>query len=392
MKLLEILLVLDFSVFLCFGIFDKGVTKICFYIGLFLFILIKALKYKRKIIRNFLDKTHLNSAIFLFLGVSLLSVILSADFAHAQKIFFNRYLPYFLFFFLAVFISKNSRYLAALIIAAMSGAFITGVGGIADILRTGRIFEIGSSWGAPCLFGSHFLCVLPFFICFAFFHPNKKVKIISAGGGIPFLICFFAHYSRGVFAGLFLSIFIMTFIFIPHKRQVIIAFLAVLVLILAAPPFRTTLFSLAGDTVASLGDRAVMWRSALNIFKKYPVLGAGPGCYEILMYKFVNPAGFREGFIHLHAHSTYLELLAEVGILGLACFLYIFFLFFKVAIGKLREKLDIYLLPFVAAVLAVLISELTGSAVMVGVFPPALFWSLLGMGVSRPVNILLTKS
>ena len=147
-------------------------------------------------------------------------------------------------------------------------------------------------------------------------------------------------------------------------------------------PLRRRLFSYGTLHPYTWGDRVVMWKAALRIFERYPVLGAGIGNYELLMYKVVNPEEYG-GKHHLHAHSTYLEVLSETGVLGLLSFLFIFVVFFKNKFRELKEKIDSINLSLVIMVLAVLIADLAGSTIFVGVSPPATFWFLFGLANAR---------
>jgi O-antigen ligase len=411
-KFLEILLVMNFSVFLVFGIFDKHITKACFYFGLIIYIAIKVLKEKKQFFRNFFEKTCLNKAMFLFIGVSFLSLVFSRDFMHSQEIFFQRYIPYMLTFFIAVFLSGNKRYFKILLFSLLAGAVFVSAGNlrdalVIDVLTEHKFKRLPTSYGLGGMFATYYLCVLPFFAYFALFGLKKKIRIFSFFGGLIVGASFLYHYSRGGWIGLFAALIIMAAFMlkkyadrvnVPWKKilscqkRIVFSVIVIFMVMLAIPGLRGRAFSLKTLNPAAWGDRVIMWKAAVNIFKTYPLLGAGPGGYEKFIYKFSDPREFKDGIdantgrkvsdvVHLHAHSTYLEVLAELGVLGLISFLSIFFLFFKHSLRKLEENFRIYLFPFVIMMLAVLISELTGSAIMIGVFPPALFWFLFGMAV-----------
>lgn len=69
------------------------------------------------------------------------------------------------------------------------------------------------------------------------------------------------------------------------------------------------------DTIK--GDsRLSQWIGAINVWKEYPILGAGIG-------KFID-VGIRDGFIkyEILAHNTYLTFLSELGIVGLIAFIW----------------------------------------------------------------------
>jgi O-antigen ligase len=67
-----------------------------------------------------------------------------------------------------------------------------------------------------------------------------------------------------------------------------------------------------------VGGRLFAWKAAFELWKGHPVLGVGPGNFEVL-----SPAVEREmgaTFITPSAHNTYLRVLAENGAVGLAAF------------------------------------------------------------------------
>jgi hypothetical protein len=77
----------------------------------------------------------------------------------------------------------------------------------------------------------------------------------------------------------------------------------------------------------SLNGRAELWRTAAHVFQVHPLWGAGAGTFWIFWARAGQPAG-----VTLQAHSLYMQMLAELGVLGLGI------------------VVALVLLPFVAAV------------------------------------------
>jgi O-antigen ligase len=130
---------------------------------------------------------------------------------------------------------------------------------------------------------------------------------------------------------------------------------------------------------SSVKARLQMAASAINIFKDYPVFGVGPGNYGGLMQNYYpdEAEGARR---YLHAHNTYLETLAEMGILGLLSLLWILALFFRQGYRAIKKEPDAYNISFMIMFLAVVISEFFMSVILVGIAAPLVFWLLLGAG------------
>jgi len=125
------------------------------------------------------------------------------------------------------------------------------------------------------------------------------------------------------------------------------------------------------------------------MFKDYPVFGAGLGMFEKLIKepKYALPADYpnADRSIYLHAHNLYLELLAEMGIIGLAAFLLLFFAYFYCVFFYCKKLKDIdcraAIIGIAALVAAVLVSGVANSIVTVGVNEPFMFWILFGISV-----------
>ncbi|MCD6490187.1 MAG: O-antigen ligase family protein [Thermodesulfobacterium sp.] len=378
---LKYLLLLNLSFFLAFGIYEERITKVCFVLGFILYLSLKFLE-EGKILKKIIEFTQINKLIFIFLAICFLSIFFGINPKHSQEVFFQRYLPYFILFFIAVYLSKDKKNTRILIFSLLLGAFIVSVGGIIDIFKAKRFIRLFSSYGINCLYADYFLYTLPFFVCLSLFHPSRKIKILSISLSIPSFVCFFFHYSRGAWLGFLFAYLIIFFIIREHRRFIMFVILFVAIITFFSP-LRRRLFSYGTLHPYTWGDRVTMWKAGLRIFKKYPLLGAGIGNYELLMYKVVNPEEYREGGIHLHAHNTYLEVLAETGILGFLSFLSIFGIFFKNKFKKLRKKRDPANLSLSVAILAVLIADLAGSTILVGIHPPSMFWFLFGLANSN---------
>jgi O-antigen ligase len=118
-------------------------------------------------------------------------------------------------------------------------------------------------------------------------------------------------------------------------------------------------------------------QAAITIFSGNILFGVGPGMYEKLVYN------YSKGYVYIHAHSTYLEILAELGIIGLLAFLSIFFNFYLRVLKKLsmfKGSANKFLFTgLLASNFACLIFAIFGSIITVGFHDAPMFWLIFGM-------------
>ena len=90
--------------------------------------------------------------------------------------------------------------------------------------------------------------------------------------------------------------------------------------------------------VASIGSRLAYAQGAWNIIRAHPVTGTGLGTFG-LAYRSFRPSEAVEGrHAALHAHSTLLEIWAELGLLGLGCFVAILWKIGQLLTASARDR------------------------------------------------------
>lgn len=93
----------------------------------------------------------------------------------------------------------------------------------------------------------------------------------------------------------------------------VLAALFTLVGFLFLPEFKAALARLLSQqiTLASFKGRIDFWESSIKIFMAYPFLGSGLGTFASIFPQFQVSGNYSQ-----HAHNTYLEMFAEVGLIG----------------------------------------------------------------------------
>ena len=160
-------------------------------------------------------------------------------------------------------------------------------------------------------------------------------------------IAFILSQSRAGWASLLVALVIMNIILIKKKALTKLSLIIFLVLILVS-----VIYVYVGhDAVATrlrtveeinqesfLEGRHKIWEGAINMIKKYPLVGTGIGTFVWAMPAF-RPEGLNVRAFY--AHNDYLHMMAEMGVLALPLMLWIIFSTIALGIrGRTKENSD----------------------------------------------------
>jgi len=212
---------------------------------------------------------------------------------------------------------------------------------------------------------------LPIVYCFMF-KGNTFIQRISAIITFALLLmCVIFTGTRAVWiAGTISLVFASFLIDKKHLRYFIPGFLTFLCFVYFFMPIRLTNFK-------TYFFRKDVMLAAIGIFRDNIFFGAGPGMYEKLV------SSYSKGYVSLHAHCTYLEILAELGIVGLTAFLAIFISFYSRVLKKLsafKGSVNKFLYTgLLASNVGCLILAFFWSIITVGFMGTSMFWLIFGM-------------
>lgn len=113
----------------------------------------------------------------------------------------------------------------------------------------------------------------------------------------------------------------------------------------------------------SVGPRKIIFGGAIDQFKEYPILGAGPGSYRVLFTSFRDPEYHlnRIANVTQYSHNWILDLLSEVGIFGFAAYSFAIGSVFVLGWRVLRTSDDHVLRVAALGYMVGLLSILTGN-------------------------------
>jgi len=139
---------------------------------------------------------------------------------------------------------------------------------------------------------------------------------LLCGGLLAFLgVAFYFTLARAAWAAFALSLLVLGLV--RYRRLLLAGPLALLIIIMLAPGIRqrwTPVLESPEDT--TMAGRFERWQGAWQVFLDHPILGAGLGVGDV-------EAGAEAAGRASPAHSDYLRVLADTGVLGLGAYLWL---------------------------------------------------------------------
>lgn len=179
--------------------------------------------------------------------------------------------------------------------------------------------------GNANLLGSFSAAMLP--VGFGFLLGRNRMGKLRILLAIIFaIICtgaIIASKTRGSLIGIFAVAVLAPFIpvFRKNRRRLLLVLALLFVLIAGSVFFMQNRIEELTDTEAggTFQVRKLIWSGTLSMIAANPVTGWGPGSFQIVFPQFRNPEYFILGVSHntLHAHCEYLEILVDIGAIGL---------------------------------------------------------------------------
>ena len=366
--------------------------------------------------------SSLRIPLFIFLGITLLSVIFSIDFVRSIK-GLKREL-WVLMFFLVISSVKDIKQLKEMIKWFITGTFIValfaifqyilGINRVADkidvpfkilsclpkkILSFLSLYDqrVTGSRNHPISFAEGLsMAGILISSLFLFAKVHKKKKIYLGLGLSVLALSLIFTYSRGAWLGAIAGLVFIEIIgirdFFPSssriKKILLPATLIVLIFIVLISggiaffrgEAKYSAFSRAKNFCDS--ERIYMWKSGWEMFKDYPVIGLGLKNVSLVYPAYKNPAAIVERQGHLH--NNFIQIAAERGMLGLAAFIILLGACLKKGFGvylrisKIKRYEKAVVLGCLGAVIAFIVSGLTeynyGDSEILG-----LFWFMMGI-------------
>ncbi len=324
----------------------------------------------------------------------LASVISFAPFKSVQ--IWAVYLAFMLFYFVIInTIKTKSQFFNLLKVFAISAVFVCLYGiaqyifgwNVTQAWMDEEMFEdikmrIYSTLENPNVLGEYILLTLP--VCISLMWTAKKTlpRIVYGGMSLILALALILTFSRGCWLGIMAAAAI--FITFVAGKLWGLALIALPVIPFILPESIINRFTSIGDmSDSSTSYRVYIWMGTLLMLKDFWISGIGPGTEAFTQ---VYPFYSYNGIVAPHPHNLFLQIITESGVLGLAAFLLLLFLFFKnLAVGcqyfGKGNKFSVVIVGIASAVAGFLLQGMFDNCFYnYRVF--MIFWAVLAIGIA----------
>lgn len=181
----------------------------------------------------------------------------------------------------------------------------------------GRLVRMRGPFDSPNDLGSFLLAALPLWV-YAWMKEGRwnARSTVYAAALILSGVALLATLSRSAVFALALSV--LAYLAVRGPRRLILPFLALpAAAIMASPLLRANFITSLSPQDITIGERLRYWGVAWDMIRHGPFLGNGVNLFYVKFAEFAPAAESYRGY----AHNCYLQLWAEMGLLGLAAFL-----------------------------------------------------------------------
>ncbi len=286
--------------------------------------------YERKL--NW-ERTPVDYALLAFLSAGVLSAMLGVDRVNSlvgMRTFWT---------FLIIYILYNNVHDLGRVKLLASSLFL-GAAASAIHVSTVSILDLASGM-EPDLVGDMTRSGQLMIVCGLgsaglIFKKDLKGRLVYAGFFALILAAVFLQFKRGAWIALICVLIVQAVLISPKKILVIL--IVCICLFAVFQPARERLFGIRDEFSVDSGGRAAMWRTVPAMIRDHP-MGVGLDNAGDLMYSYDPSIELKHGKVHhSHLHNSYLQVLVEMGFLGLAAFLAFLWVFVDVS-KKLFRKI-----------------------------------------------------
>jgi len=164
---------------------------------------------------------------------------------------------------------------------------------------------------------------IPFAYFSLFVEKRRIVRMLLMGSILVFVGATVVGFSRGGFLGLVAAVF-YCLARSPRKLRgfVVVAIIGIVAVLFAGPGYWDEMQTISAVDQGTADLRIEIWKIGVRVWQGNPLLGVGPGNFPWVMNTYQSAEQterFGRGIMAV-AHSLYVELLTDFGIVGVALF------------------------------------------------------------------------
>ena len=287
-----------------------------------------------------------------FIFITFLSAINTPDLFGTLKGAL-RYATYTMFSLVVYDLIQNRQRLKRLFISAFPSAAIAVIWTVVVLIFHIDQWQWTSAYRSSpftnySVYGS--FTAIFFLICLSrlLFDNQRYDKVLWIGLFVCFGLGLIMCFSRGVWVSVIMAVGIMLVQLGKGVTQKKVLFIGtaclVLLVCLSLPGVYTSVVERVSTSIdlnyASNRARLLRWGQAITMFLDNPILGKGYGAFAMLYEEDVALVGSYVAQYQLGAHSEYLQVMAELGIVGLGVWIWLNFAFLRYGFQALKRIED----------------------------------------------------
>ena len=281
----------------------------------------------------------------IFLSILFISYLRSPYPKESSRVFFRILRFFFLYFAAWDFFHGNEKRMGRFFWGLMIIAGFTFLNGIFqgifgfDILRHKTISaddtlrRLCGSFVHPNDFAAYLITVLPLTFLFLSKSLTRVKRIILIILCVLGLYCLLRTSSRSGWIGF--AVGMLIFFFYYNKKLVLLVPVAGLALVLLVPHGLERTANLFKNEHNTVWERKQLWKGTWEMVKVHPVLGFGLNTYSRVFPQY-KPAEYPD---LRYTHNSYLQMLSEIGFVGLLSFLSIIVAVLSAVLSRFKQKI-----------------------------------------------------
>jgi len=354
-----------------------------------------------------IPKTVINLPLFIYFGLTCLSVIYSTDRGDTLNGGILRLLSFSFIFLILSCGLKDKAHIGKIIFSSAAGLILASIDaiwqvsfgkdfirGYSPILNFGLTRATASFSDANTL-GIYLSALAPFVLGMALYYCKGRNKIPAIFVSLIVLCGVLLTYSRPTFLAIYAVLLLFAIVRKDKFLAVVLAVLTLLFPVLLPVSIKGWAKTVNYNPLRFMcnDDRITIYRNSLNMIKSHPIRGVGANGFMKNYKKYKDNPEYNNIVTpdYIYAHNNFLQMAGELGLSGLGIFIWLLYDLFKGCAFIYKRLKDNFLkvvsLSSIACLLAFLVNGLTESSLYYSRLA-LIFWYLAGfsLGLKKFIN------